>query len=426
MLKDESFGSFDDLNNNDQTDIKRWMSRRSELLQRRVKDEMEAKLEEIEVETISNTPFVKALVSTNFDEDDESTTDSSSAQAWLTIWRPSTAQLDILRDGLLIRVKNLDIKPDRFGGLKQLSGNASTPMECLTHDKPTQFDLASEISLSSMFRIHLISKGLCKVSAEENPKLTFDVVAVALKVKEFDNGQGLQVYLMDESNLLLRVHCDSSCVTTLMTALHAGSNGFFLVVGFQNLQALPFDNVEHCAVAQYDARSQLLRHPSCQRSSRLFEWSTSAFGQSYIAKLSLCVDIGIQYVTCNDSATFKAIGYIGGFQYLSSKTQLLLFVDCGGSSLCTWVLPLAIFSAFAASCNNLEHSVSFNQEDEAALSQLSSMGRVFRARRDIYCFTLRSLRDLDVKQSECILEVSQISQVDTSALAALYATLLRN
>jgi hypothetical protein len=137
------------------------------------------------------------------------------------------------------------------------------------------------------------------------------------------------------------------------------------------------------------------------------------------------VDLGVRETNSPKSNSFKAFGYIAGFHVLSTRPQLLLRVDCGGPTLHTWKFPLSLISSFAGSCELLDDVVVLNSEEEVKMTQLTSIRRVFRARQDIYCFSLHGMADPAIDFPECKFEVSHISTADTRALAALYSTLLQ-
>lgn len=424
MVKDGSSDFFDDLDICTRAEIERWNSKRAFLLQTRMQQEMDAKLEELDFDMEQSMPFVKVLVASCATEISPDS-DPCSEEAILTIWRPSSEQLDSLEEGVVLRVKNLDTKTGRFDGRRQFSGGSSTPISTLPAEAYQPSECASSREYTTMFRIHLASKRLWKDLSNEQSAPDFDVLGFPLKVKELDDRQGCWIYLTDESHLLLRVQCDADCHDLASFLSSFMRDNFHAVAGFRYLRMMPFDYTECCAVAQYRGPSRFLPKPSGRQADNLHQLSLSDEGRDQLRKLSLYLDIGVQETVSSGSNSFQAIGYIAGFRVLSTQPQLLVCVDCGEPTLHTWKFPLALISSFAGSCQELEEFVVLNAEEEVKLTQLTSIGRAFRARQNNYCFSLQSIADSPADYPECKFEVSHISTVDTSALAALYSTLLQ-
>lgn len=417
MLKDGSATFFDDLDDSSRADIDRWSSKRAVALQTRMQMELAAKLEELDFDTEPSIPFVKVLVA-SCSVNCAVGVDSSDEEAILTIWRPSNEQLDALTEGVVVRVKNIDTKAGRFDGRGQFSGVSSTSISMRISDPP----LCMARDVTTLLQISLSSKRLWKDSLN---KLTFDALGVILKVKEVDDCRGWWIYLTDESHLLLRVHVDADCND--LASFQSFSNGIIghAVVGFRDLRTMPFDYLEYCAVAQYRGGSHFFPKPADCLADRLLQWSNSGECRDQLRRLLAYLDVGLQEATRIDSNCFKAIGYIADFQVRSNQPQLLVRVDCGGPALHTWKFPLALISSFAGSCQELVEVVVLYDEDEVKLTQLTSIGPALRARHNLYCFILRRSEGSLADCNDCVFEVSQISAVDTSALAALYSTLMR-
>lgn len=425
MVKERSGDCFVDLDDISRAQIDRWNTKRANLLHSRMQQEMNAKLEEHILDTEASIPFIKVLVTSDMAENNIGV-DMQTEEAMLTIWRPLCDQLDCLQVGTVVRVKNLDTKTRRFDGLKQFSGSHSTQIAILppcAYSTPTPY-ISTSNKYSTMFRLQLSSKRLRKDAPRDQRIFELDVLGIVLKVKQRADCQ-LWIYLTDESNLLLRVQCSEDCrdLDSLLSSFAYDRND--TVVGFRNLRTMPFDFGECCSVAQYRRTSHFLPTPTCQRAHILHQWSKSDGGLNSLQKQALYVAIGVPQTFCLQSNFFKAIGYITGFHVISSWPQLLLHVDCGGPTLLTWRFPLSLISSFAATCDELDDFVVLNFEEEVKITQLTSIGRVFRARQNLYCFTLGSITDSSVDFPGCQFEVSQISAVETSALAVLYSTLLQ-
>jgi hypothetical protein len=414
MLQESSSDFVENLDEASKGEINQWSSRRAALLRLRMQKEMERKLELLDLDLIHSTPFVKALVGNCGQEDD-------SNEAILTIWKPSSEQLDMLREGAALRVKNLDTKSGRFEGLRQFTGNASTAILTLSSNDDPALQVQLKRKYSTLFSVYVESKAHWKDLPSEPNKINVNVVGVVLKVKKVDNPQGLWIYLTDKSHLILRIHCNDVCdnLTSLLKS-DICDGEVTKILEFDNVQVLPFDVVERCAVVQYRKISHFAEKTYSQRAKALRRWSSSKNGYASLQKLRLYVDIGVQEVTNPRSRSIKAIGYISGLHVLSSHPQIILRVDCGDSTLQTWKFPLALISAFAGSCEELNKAVVLNAEEEMKLTQLTKIGHVYRARKNLFCFTLQRIQVSSITNQECDFEVSCISAVDARALAALY------
>ena len=103
----------DGLDADTRRDLDRWRARRSALLPERIKQELDAKLEEYDLDQKPSLPFLKLHVE-SLAQDGESGRDVHE-EAHLTVWNPSTEQLDLLREGNTLRFKNLDTRGKGYG-----------------------------------------------------------------------------------------------------------------------------------------------------------------------------------------------------------------------------------------------------------------------------------------------------------------------
>jgi len=410
---------FEALDFESKASIENWNTKRSALLHDRMQQEMQAKLEEFDFPSEPSTPFVKVMVRSKHFCDDA----SKHEEAMLTLWKPSDEQLDILRDGNLLAFQNLDCKDTRFDGIRQLTGNNSTPISILKDEAPQMPNRQSK-TYTSLFQLQLASKRSQVNDVQHRRTSPVSLLGIAFN-KDQSCGEQWSVYLTDESDLRLRVESDSTETAELVSFLASMKSQSILcdepafrVVAFHDLRLLPLDPSGGITVAEYTARSHFEPNPSCGRANRLRRWVQTETGRKRLRKLVLCRELGIQDRCCRgQQETIEAIGYIAGFHVLPGKPQLLLRVDCGGP-IQTWKLPLATMSAFAATCAELDKSVALHSDEEEKMKQLMRIGRVFRARQAPYHFSLK--RTTQTIVSHCTFEIANISSLDTSALAALY------
>jgi hypothetical protein len=378
--------------------------RRTALLQGHIQKEMNSKLEELDIVLEPSIPFVRVLLSsTNFEE--------SSNEAVLTIWKPSSEQLDLLREGALLRMHNLDLKTTRFEGLRQFVGNSCTRMFSVDSGSSKSLQTRNK---SSLFSVILASKAFWMGTCSGTNNCAVDVVGVVLDVKNHDTDCSWLLYLTDKSQLVLRIQCDDSCEK--FSSLQAER---FKVIEFHDLRVMPFDHDEGYAVLQYCKMSRFFVTPDSHRAQSLVEWSTSNIGFPGLEKLRAYASMGLSLAVNSDAQNLKAIGFIAGMNVLPSHPQIVLLVDCGMPSLQRWKLPMAFLSSFSVSCIERNETVVLNAKEEWKLTQLTKLGHVYRARNILFCFSLRRNQSVSFV-GNLEFEVSHISTFDTKALASMF------
>lgn len=399
--------------------IARWNSQRAKLLRDRVHQEITAKLEENDFVSELSVPFIKVVVESNTD------TVVKSDKAILTMWNPNSDQLDSLQEGALLLVQNLETKISRFDGLVQLSGNSGTLISVV--EKKTHQIKAKEVigEFSSILRLKVLTRGNGDVHDCNKSAAIVSLVGIVLKVTRRKDCSGWTLYLTDESNLQVRIEMPIeaqklSPISALFDSMNNGDEEMLRMIAFYRLQTAQFDNSAECVVVLYTKQSTYRENPDCYRSCRLKRWVKSNIGSKRLRKHILFDSIGIEGNHRENANPFQALGFISGFRVLPGKPKMLIQVDSGGRCQ-TWKLPLAIMSKFAAECRAIGDNIVLESDLESRMKHLSSIGCVIRARQSLYRFTLKRTIEPDLP---CTFEVSDISKVDTKALAALYSTLL--
>jgi hypothetical protein len=156
---------------------------------------------------------------------------------------------------------------------------------------------------------------------------------------------------------------------------------------------------------------------------RLAQYSISRKGLSKLAQLRLYREIGLKNTLIPERRMLKAVGYVAGFSLMTEHSLLFLHVDCGGNSMQTWSFPLSHVASLShtLSSNKMEELVVLRSDEETKLRQLRTIGKVLRSRQTMYCFTLSST--IDTEYIDSSIEISDVSFINTEALAALYLTL---
>merc|ERR1712127_719851 len=128
------------------------------LLQSMVSKSIEDSLKDHSSSERTSEQYIKVLVKAYCHAKQTQHNISLEMSADLTIWRVSEEQLQLMREGTVVRMKNLGVKSDR-DGLLQLSANSDTLMESFPSDT-TQYQLIQsgyeERCPRSLIRINLM------------------------------------------------------------------------------------------------------------------------------------------------------------------------------------------------------------------------------------------------------------------------------
>jgi hypothetical protein len=426
-----------ELSDDDKRTVEIWRSKRGVLLQSRIQQEVQAKIED-ELSLIRNsTPFVRVLVrscdrslfdtsrsdNNNNDDDDD---DDGIEQAMLTFWSPSEEQSSQLREGAVIRVENLAVR-NNYDGLLQLSVNTRTRITPLPASRDELIALGyCERQYVPFFRIHVCSRQLLQSSRPVNATAEYDFVGVVLKVDEqsSSDGQQLSVYLADKSSLVVRVQCRGKKGLGDSIGLRSSVASQCVehprVVAFRDLRILPFDVMDNCAVAEFRATSSIRLQQIEPRTEDLKEWAESAAGRSKLQRLAAYMDAGLYLLQRPNSPFISAVGYISTFQVHSS--HLYVVVDCGEAKAQVWAFPFHLLQdVVLPNCSN--EAVSLSDEDEQKASRLKLLGKFSRARGVLYRFLLKRTPQSITSFHPCAFEVCQMSAADPNTIAALYESL---
>jgi hypothetical protein len=407
---------YEDLSSCDMSIVDSWRGRRDAILRDRMLGEMNAKLEEHGQESSPSTRFFRVQVRGS----DDAMTSQPSAEAMLTIWNPSDEHLEEIKDGSVLRVKNLDVKTCRFDGLIQLSAGTGSPMQILSQGRP---DSAAQ-GYANLFRLFLASS---RVSVDLSTKYRYReeaVVGVVLRVERLD-GHGWSIFLADESGMMLHVksviECKDLQLRLSSLSRHACENvqGIVVVAAFQRLRVTGVDVKRSCVAAMYMESSSFDPNPQGHRVLNLKQWSASSRGQTRLLQLASCLDTDMKRPL---APQLRVVGYTSGFHLLPKK-QLVIQVDCGDSQLKALKFPLSLIPSFADSCEDLSGLVFLGAEHESKIEPFQRLGRILRSRRTLYIFCVRHITESLTDFPEIDFEVTHVAPADSRALSSLYSTL---
>jgi hypothetical protein len=120
---------FGNLNVLEKSTVEKWRQKRLGIIQRRVREEAEAELETDVTLVRKSTPFLRVKLHSVHPST------SKCEMAMLTIWEPTEEQMNVLKEGTTVEVKNLGVNEAVYEGMLQLKGNHRTILESIDlHD----------------------------------------------------------------------------------------------------------------------------------------------------------------------------------------------------------------------------------------------------------------------------------------------------
>jgi hypothetical protein len=393
----------------DRTILASWMVRRRALLQQRVQEEVEAELETDISLLRKSTPFIRVLVHTAATINLK---DTPLETAVLTIWDPAEEQLSILNEGEVIEVQGVGVHSSIYDGFLQLSSRGKSPMR---RSEPAAFSLIRKTSgfeprkTLNMFRAHVFAHrndNPTEQSSNVKRRRTFDTVGVTVSplMPSVGGMPGYELYLTDQSWLLLRVHFEKSPYE--LTKLQARDR----VIALNDLQMLEFDVMTNCAVARYTCLSSVSKvPPECL--ARLEQWRKES--PSELERVSAYLEARVPLFESSRAATI--IGAIVGLNPSSDASMLSIEVDSGGESSHELSLPTSSLSTIR---DVVEKSSTFLlASEESRLEGMTHLDFLFRAHGVQFRFDV-SKRELRNKFSWV---VQKVEKADLQSMARLHS-----
>jgi hypothetical protein len=177
---------YEQLSQSDQAIVEKWKEKRDYLLRDMVQKEIEARLEGDTALCRESTPFIRVFVKSydTRESDAVSYAVNSCEGAMLTIWNPSEQQIGLLREGHVVRIRNLAVRASKHEGLLQITAGGKTQMDLATS---SPIPLASigyaNRFFTNILRVHLTAKKCSAAMIPTSPapgKLERKFIALAL------------------------------------------------------------------------------------------------------------------------------------------------------------------------------------------------------------------------------------------------------
>ena len=366
----------------------------------------------------TSIPYIRVLVKALCRS--KQTEKSQKMTAELTVWRVSEEHLHLLKEGAVVRMKNLGVKSGR-GGLLQLSANKDAKMEPLPTE-PTQYQLIEsgyvERSPNSLVRITLMSRAL------DSSFLAREVDLVACVVNIRQRGEHTsEAWLTDESGLVMKLTRNHGPQNNDPFHLGNAEASLPAVVAFCNIQVESFDASEQCARGVWSLSScKAGGHLMRIRQEELESWCNSPSGLECCrstldrihARIPLCAGAFNRHRVC--------IGYILGFDVRDTNTSALdVFVDYGEERPLTARFPLHLLCDALQLSNTSDTDVDWSSVELRGLddAMISLLGEYFRSNQVPLHIKLEMTSTYG-DESASVPTVAEVSLAPADALSRLH------
>ncbi|KAL3928294.1 MAG: hypothetical protein SGBAC_012712 [Bacillariaceae sp.] len=389
------------LSDTDKACLLEWREKRAKLIRRRLKQEVEAELECEACLVRESVPFVRLRVHSL------DLSQSKNEEAILTIWQPTDEQLSLLQDGCGVQIESLSVRNSKYEGMLQLTGNSRTAMHACAVPQPIRDKLHHLCRRNlSLYDVHLRSHQ--SAGGDQMQKIEFDTIAILLMCEELD---GKMVgYVVDEFNILLRVEGENQRFSEHLATCSTGNE--VDVLGFCDLELLPFDSDSNCAVARFQDSSRLSRITS-SRSEELKVWSTSEDGSHRLHRMA-------HYLKCEippwqEANLMCAFGYVVGLRSHSSNSHVIE-VDCSTDDSEEWaVSSLLLEQALPVACKN---ESALTEDEEARCATHAPFAELLRAKGLLWHFSLKKISQNS--DFGCEYQVSSMTAASAGSVCRLY------
>jgi hypothetical protein len=426
---------YEQLSRCDQVVVDKWKEKRDTILLGMAQKAIEERLDGDTAMFRESTPFIRVFVKSYnpFNKKNGTKKETVCEGALLTIWNPSEQQLSLLREGRIVRIRNLSVRDTKYEGLMQMTAGAKTQMESILSSPLLPSKLASlgysKRVFAKLFRVHTIAKKLSANLFPSSPAPEIDMAAILLRVSQEGSAEERElIYMTDETGLVLRVerdrtsNQDDSFIYRSQSARQNAEDP--TTVAFRDLRITRFDSAENCAVAVYTQTSDIAS--KTPRFSELLKWAESPSGRCLLRRLAACMDFGIPLNPPASNQTAIATGYIAGFNIpeSSNSSHLEIKVDCGMAELLVWDFPFFLLDETLRLCNVAPEPVSLEREVDEKYAKLKVLGKIFGARGLLLVFSLRRKSNMACEDGKY--EVRKVKIADSNALAHVYVNTVKD
>lgn len=317
------------LTESQQNIVDEWTTKRQLLMQNKVAKSIEDAVKDHSHSERTSLPYLRALVKSfcRSKQKGRRQTNKQIETAVLTIWRVTEEQLHLMKEGTVVRMKNVAVKSDHDGML-QLSAKCDTQMEPLP-SQPTQLQLIrsgyEERRPKSLIYINLIAKKL------EPSRLAreVDLVACIVKMQRIDSTTSA-AYLTDESGFVMKLIRTHNSNNNDPFQLGNIETSLPTVVELCNVEITSYDTTEQCAIGAWGIFTCKARHTMRLRHKEIQDWCDSASGIECCSSIILDrIKAGIPLCVTPFNRCVLCIGYILGFEVHGATLEMNVIVDYG-------------------------------------------------------------------------------------------------
>lgn len=379
--------------------IHAWQEKRKHLIAERIRQELEARFEEHDLDEKQSKPFFKLVIQ------DKDSSPGCQKQALLTVWGPSSEQLELLREKAVVRGRQLSVRT-KFDGLLQLSANGRTIFipAPVKPDEEEKEPLSQSLVCRGVFQACVLSKRIEEGTRSVVSKI--DLLGAVLRVQML-NESCWHTYLTDRSGMIIRVESAD--------ALFRGAQPSYSPLLLRSLRIESFDWTEHVGVATYTKASSVLSDdltsPAFQR---LLHWLASKEGHGKVEETLRHLNARLPPKPRFRSRQSVLLGYIVDFVVLDCK-HLNLTMDCGEEDLLRLNLPLNLLGKIDTDSS----VVVFGPSGEKRALKLSRLENMFRA-RSLHQIVVREIDHVIPGHEECTHQIVDLRIPDASDLSAWY------
>lgn len=380
------------------------MDKRRVLLQRRIQEEVEAELETDLSLLRKSIPFIRVLVHSAVIDKLKG---RASERAILTIWDPTEDQINILKEGRVVEVQDIGTRSSAYDGCKQLTSSGRSSMRAI-EDPAHLIDIYEASAFQprqpfDMIRCHLSAHAMTTVGDQD----TFDIAGVSISpIKPVrDDQKEFELYLTDGSQLLLRVYFEK--VPFELSRAH----GDFRTIAFNDLQMLPFDDVNNCAVARYSSMSSVSK-ASVTCLKRLESYKRESM--SALNRVAAYVEARMPLRESCKAGTL--IGTIVGMNLEDSRGEMLSINVDSFQSMEKLLLPTYFLETIREAVEI--NSASLADAEERRLEHMKTLGFLFRAHGVLWRFDFARISN---GRSESLI-VRHLEMADIERVIRLHAS----
>ncbi len=319
---------YENLTSTEKTIVDDWMKKRQLLVQNKVAKSVQDSVKDQSTLERTSVPYLRVLVKSLCPSKQKIRRRARELNmtAELTIWRVSEEQLHLVKEGAVVRMKNVSVRSDH-DGILQLSAKGDTHTESLS-SQSTQIQLIrsgyEERRPKSLIRINLIAKK----SEPSRLAREVDVVACIVKIQRLDSNISA-AYLTDESGFVMKLTRTHSPHNTDPFQLGNVETALPAVVEFFNVNITSFDTTEHCSVGSWGIFTCKAKHFMRLRHEEIKDWCCSASGMEQCSIILERINTGLPSCASPFNRYNFCIGYILRLDVHDISLDMNVFIDYG-------------------------------------------------------------------------------------------------